>query len=82
MAQRHAKTVFIYTATAHNIIIFTWFKRYNILVRICVHFLGFTGVSLKVRVSCSTVVFSIFWKGFPLPENKFKPIYVTGNNIN
>jgi len=40
-----------------------------------VHLLGFTGVSLKVRASCRTVVFSMFWKGFPPPENKFKRIY-------
>jgi hypothetical protein len=55
--------------------IVTWFKRYKILVRICVHFLGFTGVSLKVRASCRTVVFSMFWKGFPPPENKFKHVH-------
>lgn len=41
--------------------------RYKILVRMCVHFRALTGVSLNIRVSCSTDVLSMFKNGFPLP---------------
>lgn len=38
-------------------------------MRIWMHFLALTGVSLNVLASCSTDVFSRFWNGFPLPVN-------------
>lgn len=52
----------------------TWFIKYNNLVKMGVHFLGLTVVSLKILASCKTVVFSKFWKGLP-PSTNDKLVY-------
>lgn len=50
----------------------TWLIKYRIFVRMWVHLRALTGVSLNIRVSCSTDVFSRFVKGL-LPPGKTNP---------